>query len=173
MRRLARLWRRCERGAAAIEFALVAPILIFFHLGAVEVVQAWEAHRRVAHVAAALADLTAQEQTVSPADLSDILTAGTLLITPFSTTQLGERISSFTADSTGTVKLDWSVTQNWTAVAGPAVPTGYLAANESVIVADVTYSFKPLFGLAMPSALTMQKHAYLRPRLSTSVTKTP
>lgn len=172
MRRLARIWARCERGAAAIEFALMAPLLIFFHLGSVEVIQSWEAHRRVAHVAAALADLTTQKVTVSQADMTDILAAGALLITPFSTNQLGERVSSFTADGNGVVKLDWSQSQNWTASGGPTAPAGYLAANESVVVADVTYSFKALFGIALPTAFTMQKHAYLRPRLSSSVAKT-
>lgn len=172
MRRLGKIWARCERGAAAIEFAMIAPLLIFFHLGAVEVIQSWEAHRRVAHVAAALADLTTQKVSVSASDMTDILAAGALLITPFSTNQLGERITSFTADGNGVVKQDWSVTQNWTLSGGPTVPTGYLAANESVVVADVTYSFKAMFGLVLPSAMTMQKHAYVRPRLSTSVVKT-
>lgn len=172
MRGLARFWGRCERGAAAIEFALVAPLLIFFHFGAVEVIQSWEAHRRMAHVAAALADLTAQNRSVSAADLTDIMSAGALLITPFSTNQLGERISSFTADANGVVTQDWSVTQNWSAGGTPSAPTGYLQAGESVIVADVTYSFTAMFGLLLPHSLTMEKHAYLRPRLSLQVTKT-
>jgi Flp pilus assembly protein TadG len=161
----------CERGAAAMEFGLIAPILIVFHLGAVEVVQAYEADRRVGHVAAAVADLTAQNRTVTTAGLDDIMLAGSLLMAPFPSSQLGERITSFTANATGTVQQDWSVTKNWTASGAPAVPTGYLAANESVIVVDVTYAHSALFGLVLTKALTMQSHAYLRPRLSTSVVK--
>lgn len=170
MIRLAKLWRRCERGAAAIEFAVAAPLLIVFHLGTVEVVQALEAHRRIAHVAGVLADLTAQEQSVSTGDLNDILAAGALLVTPFSTSQLGERITSFTADANGTVKKDWSVSQNWSVAGDPSLPAGYLLANESVIVADASYSFTSLFGIVLPKSITMQKHAYLRPRISTQVT---
>jgi Flp pilus assembly protein TadG len=172
MRKLAKLWRRCERGAAAIEFALSAPLLIVFHLGMVEVVQALEAGRRIGHIAEALGDLTAQQQAVSSADITDIMAAGSLLLTPFSANQLGERISSFTADANGVVKQDWSVSQNWTLSDAPSVPTGYLAANESVIVADSSYSFTSMFGLVLPQSLTIQKHAYLRPRISTQVTKT-
>lgn len=155
-----------------MEFAMIAPFLVLFHFGAVEMVQSWEAHRRVAHVAAALADLTAQNRTVTAADMTDILQAGGLLMSPFSATQLGERITSFYVDSSGTVKQDWSVTRNWTLSGGPSVPAGYLQSGESVIVADVSFSYRPLFGLVLPRALTMQKHAYLRPRLSTQVTKT-
>jgi Flp pilus assembly protein TadG len=172
MRRLARGWRRCERGAAAVEFALIAPVLVLFHLGAVEMVQAWEAKRRVAHVAAALADLTAQNRSVSPADLTDIMKAGALLMSPFPASRLGERISSFYLDTNGTVQKDWSVqSDTWTASGDPSVPKDYLQAGESVIVADVTFSYKPMFGLVLPAS-TMQKHAYLRPRLSTMVIKT-
>lgn len=169
MKPLLRAFARCRRGAAAIEFALVAPILIVLHLGTVETVNAWEAHRRVEHIASALADLTAQNRTVTATDMADILAAGNLLISPYPTGQLGERIASVTASSTGAVKVDWTFTQNWTAGGTASVPNGYLQAGESVIVADVTYNHQTMFGLVLPKTMAMQNHAYLRPRLSTQV----
>lgn len=171
MIRVLRLFRRCERGAAAIEFGLMAPLLIVFHLGAVEFVQAWEAHRRVTHVAAALADLTAQKRTVTQAELDDILKAGGLLMSPFPVDRLGVRVSSFVADDSGTGKKVWSTSRNWAAGGEPSVPKGYLAAGESVIVADATFKHKAMFGLVLSPLLTMKKHAYLRPRLSNEVAK--
>ncbi|CAN7382978.1 pilus assembly protein [Phenylobacterium sp. LjRoot219] len=160
---------RCERGAAALEFGLIAPILILFHFGSVEFVQAWEAHRRVTHVAAALADLTAQKRAVTQAEVDDILKAGGLMIAPFPADRLSVRISSFSTDSSGKVTQDWTRSRNWTAAGQATVPKGYLAASESVIVANVAYEHKAMFGLAMSPSVKMGKDAYLRPRLSNQV----
>ncbi|MDB5445089.1 MAG: hypothetical protein JWQ97_406 [Phenylobacterium sp.] len=171
VRRLVQILRRNQGGAAAIEFALVAPIMIVFHLGSVELVQGWEAHRRVAHIAAALADLTAQNRSVSDANLTDILQAGAVLVTPFADSNLSERVSSLSANAGGSVSVDWTASRNWTAAGAPSVPAGYLQANESVIVADVSYRHQALFGLVLPVTMTIQKHAYLRPRLSNQVAK--
>jgi Flp pilus assembly protein TadG len=171
MRRLLRRFGGCQRGAAALEFALVAPMLILLHLGTVETIDTWEAYRRVAHIAAALADLTAQNRSVAQPDLDDIMKAGDVMILPYPSGMLGERISSLSADSSGAVTTDWSVQRAWTQGGAASVPAGYLQPGESVIVADVTFKTQALFGLVMPKSLTMQSHAYVRPRLSNQVLK--
>jgi hypothetical protein len=51
------------------------------------------------------------------------------------------------------------------------VPSGYLSANESVIVTDVVYDYRPTFGLFMPETIRFTRHAYVRPRLSVKVEK--
>ena len=116
-------------------------------------------------------DLTAQNQSVTSAQMTDILLAGSLLISPYPAANLGERIASVTADSSGVVKPDWSVTSNWTTGGTASVPAGYLQPGESVIVADVTFKNQALFGLVLPKVFTIQAHAYLRPRLSSQVLK--
>jgi Flp pilus assembly protein TadG len=171
VRQLIRRWRGNQEGVAAIEFALIAPILIIFHLGSVELVDAWEANRRAAHIAAALADIVAQNRTVSDADLTDILQAGPLLMQPYPAANLGERVASVSANSWGNITVDWTATRNWTQGGQASVPNSYLAAGESVIVADVTYTHTAIFALVLPQTFTIQKHAYLRPRLSTQVAK--
>jgi Flp pilus assembly protein TadG len=168
---LLKLARRCEQGAVAVEFALMMPFLFLLHFGAVEMIQAWGAHRRAAHVAAALADLTAQSRSVTTANLDDIMAAGAVMLAPYPADTLGERIASLTMGADGKVSNDWTVTKNWTAGGSPSAPAGYLQPGESVIVAHVTYEHKALFGLVLPGVTKMEKVAYLRPRLSNQVTK--
>jgi Flp pilus assembly protein TadG len=141
------------------------------HLGAVELVQGWEANRRASHVAAAVADLVAQNRTVTDADLADILRAGQVLMQPFTANNLGQRVASVSASSSGAVSVNWTATSNWNQGGVASVPAGYLAANESVIVTDIVYTQPALFGIALPSSVVIQKHAYVRPRLSSQVQK--
>lgn len=171
MKRLVRRLRRDERGLAAIEFAFAAPIMVLLHLGTVECVQALEAYRRVSHIAAAIADITAQNNAVTEAQMQDIMAAGSTLISPFASANLGERVSSVTASSSGTPQVDWSSTLNYTANDTPTVPAGTLQAGQSVIVADVTYTAPSMFALVLPKTIVFHKHAYLTPRISTQVTK--
>ncbi|THD77582.1 MAG: pilus assembly protein [Phenylobacterium sp.] len=166
-----RNFARDQRGAAAVEFALMLPILVVLQIGSVELVKAFEAQRRIAHVAAAMADVVSQGQTVSTAQLTDAMAAGQILVDPLPTNNLGLRISSMTANAQGVVSMDWTTSQNWTQAGQPSVPTGYLAAGESAIVADVSYAYTSSTKYVLPNTITFVRHAYIRPRLSNQVAK--
>jgi Flp pilus assembly protein TadG len=160
-----------QKGASAIEFALVFPLLFLLHVAAAEALQAYVAQRNVAHIAAAMADITARNRTVSTADLADIQAVSIAMMHPFPTGKLQQRVSSITADGNGTAATDWTSKKNYTKTEAPSVPGGYLRANESVIVTDVIYDYEPTFGFFMPDTIRMTKHAYVRPRLSAKVEK--
>lgn len=168
--RLARL-ARAQSGAALAEFALVAPFMMLILFGSIEALQAIETQRRVAHISSAIADLVAQNRIVTDSDLADVFQAGGLLMDPLPATTLGQRVTSFTADSGGTVKADWTADAP-TPYAGTeslTLPNGYLKANQSVVVADVSYTYQPALKWLLPSTLLFQKRVYLHPRLTTQV----
>jgi Flp pilus assembly protein TadG len=160
-----------ERGVAAVEFALLAPFLMLLYFGLVEFMQAYQAQKRVSHVAMSIADVVAQERTTTDARLTDTLQAGVVLMTPFPQTDLRERVSSLTANSAGVVAVDWTVDRNWTGGSAPTVPAGFLNPGESAIVADVAYTYQPTYTLAMTAPITMTRHANVRPRLTEQVQK--
>ena len=95
------------------------------------------------------------------------------MIHPFPNAGIQQRVSSLSANSSGTVSTDWTVKKAYAATTGPSVPTGYLSANESVIVTDASYDYQPSFGLFLPDTIRFTRHAYVRPRLSVRVDKAP
>jgi Flp pilus assembly protein TadG len=160
-----------RQGAAAVEFALIFPILFVLNIGSVEALQVYQVQRNVAHVAATLADVTAQSRTVTEAELQDILGAGLTIMHPFPTTSLQQRLTSFTASASGSVSQDWTSKRNFVSSVAASVPSGYLGASESVVVADVIYDYRPTFRMFLPETLRLTRHAYARPRLTQKVEK--
>src|SRR3954465_13055128 len=94
-----------DRGVAAIEFALIAPVAILLYAGFAELTMAMMAERRAAHAASVVADLVAQEQNVTAADMTAIFNIGNAIMTPFATTPLKLRVTSVVADVNGVPKV--------------------------------------------------------------------
>jgi Flp pilus assembly protein TadG len=172
-----------RRGVSAIEFTLIAPILILAYVGAVELGTALTIDRRVSTVASTAADLVAQEKTTSNADLQDVVAAATTILapylaSPYSPTQLKIALTSVVADQNNAGKVDWSYASNGATARAKnssyPTPTGLTQANGSVIVAEVTYDFKPLVNIKAftPGSFKMTRTFYARPRKSVKVTKT-
>lgn len=157
-----------DRGISAVEFALLAPVLIAFYLGLSEFCQGYMAQKRMGHVAAAVADLVAQEDTVTRANLDDIFKLGGLIMKPFSTATLKQRISSVTRTGTK-VKVDWSRGDGLTALTTGSeitVPTDLLADGQSVIISEATYDYDSPADYLMPNITKFSHTYYLRPRVS-------
>ena len=170
------VWRD-KRGVSAIEFALLAPIILLMYVGTVEIGNLLTVERRVETVASTAADLTAQVKQVSNSDLSDISDASKSILAPYDTTPLKIVLSSVVADQSNNGKVAWSYSKNGSPRAvgsAYALPPGTTVANSSVIVAEVTYAFKPLLDLKKvfsPGALNLQRTFYARPRRSLTVAK--
>jgi Flp pilus assembly protein TadG len=171
-----------RRGVSAVEFALIAPVLIGFYVGAIEIGDALTIHRRTSAVASVAADLTAQVKTVANADLADITAAATSILYPYVPPNFPAPkivLTSVVADANNTTKVCWSYATNGGSARGTnsvvSLPPGLTQANSSVIMAEVTYAYTPLLnltGYANPGAFTMSRTFYARPRKSLTVTKT-
>ncbi len=172
MARLARIVRlarftRDQRGVSAVEFALIAPILIAMYLGAAQLSMALSADRKVSNAALVVADLTAQRDTVNNAEIADYFAAGRAMAAPLNTAGLALRVSSVRMSDDGQVFLAWSQADGMPAAsAAPALPAGLLVPGGSVIVVDAQMPFTTAFGDLFGSPVTLRDSALLRPRRS-------
>lgn len=116
-----------ERAIAAVEFALILPLVLMLYLGLVELALGLRASQKLDLVAHTLSDLTAQQLTggtnsgqagMTEATIQSIFSAATTLMAPLPTTSLKMTISEVTiaADATQTsgykASVNWSIVSN-------------------------------------------------------------
>lgn len=190
---LLRRWRGDHSGLAAVEFALVLPVMLIAYFGCLEVTQGFQASRKVSILSRSLSDLTSQASaTIGSAEMTNIFDASRAVLAPFdaSTSQLTVSGVVFSTVS-GAVKAytDWSVTRNGTlrpcgeltqvangaAPSPTTIPSGLVQAGTTVIVADVKYLYMPLLGGSFrqigsgASSIPLNSTTYMRPRSVTRV----
>lgn len=164
-------------GVAAIEFAMVVPLMVIMFLGAVELSEALSIDRRVTAIAGATADLVAQGETTSSAELDDIMEIADALLPPNINKELLEiKLYSAVADDDGDVTVDWSYGNKVTEPYAPDTPVTDIPDDlvdplTSVIIAEVKFSYTPPIAHFISGTIDLQERAYLRPRRSMMVTK--
>lgn len=161
------------RGVAALEFALLAPVLILIYFGVVELTQGAMAEQRVAHTASVIGDLAAQSNSLTQAEVNDILSVGDTIMAPYPTQTLEVRVSSLTANAQGAVTVAWSEGAGMTPLSKGStvsgVPSDVISANGSVIMSQAQYTYTSAFQSVMPKPVVFNETYYLSPRDSTSV----
>lgn len=74
---------RCQRGLAALEFALLLPLLLLLFLGTAEMARFMILQQKLDKIAYAMADFVTQGDTVSRADLNRFTAAIPQIMSPF------------------------------------------------------------------------------------------
>lgn len=170
-------FRKDAGGVAAIEFAMIVPLMLMMFVGAVEFSQAITVDRRVSQVASATADLVARSKELSTSDMTGITQVVEQLVKPYDHTLLKMSIMNVAAsptDATDT-KICWSYAHNGGTGAynknDPyTLPTGVVEAGDSVVVTEVEYAYEPLiFNHFITSTKNLEEKFYLKPRLSSYV----
>ena len=156
-----------RRGVSAVEFALLAPLMISLYLGSVEVSDGVIADRKVTLTAAALANLTAQVATVSTSDMSNILDASAAIIAPYSAGNLKMTVTCVNIDANKKATVKWSVTRNGATHTGAiTIPAALAVANSQLIFAEASYAYTPTIGYMITGTLTLADQMYMSPRIS-------
>ncbi len=171
-----------RRGVAAVEFALILPLLLIVMIGTAETTSALNYKRKISQVAFSVADLVSQSSSLSSGDMSDIMTAARAIMQPFPADGLNVVIASVSFDSRGKATVDWSVNQSggtpWSKGSAPPVtfPAGTARAGTSVVIGRANSTYTPLFASMAQSifpraaSIFMEDTYFLLPRLSDKVT---
>lgn len=172
MMRFFNRFRRSDRGVAAIEFALIIPVMLFTFFGISEIANYILAARKVANVASSAADLIAQDTVVDDGEMADIMGALDVVLRPFDPQEAQIRITSVVADSDGDTTVAWSDARNTGAYAEGSpvdVPDDIVPDNQGIIMTEVSFTYRTLFGMYLNDGMTVSDTFYLKPRRSTTV----
>lgn len=144
-----------QRGIAAVEFGYIAPILLLLLMGTFEVSRAISIDRRINAVSANASEVIARMETLDNDDLQKIVQAMQHIMEPYNDDSLVVRLIGVKASSTSATdtRVEWSYqyasgsTSTPLAQCSPyALEAGLVGRNGSVIVAEVGYTYQPVFG---------------------------
>ncbi len=157
---------RAKDGISAVEFALIAPLMLLIYFGCIELSLMMVLDRKVTSSTATLGDLTARASQISNADLDEIFQATRMIFEPNDITVARMRISSIYDDS-GTVKVAWSEGCSLAAYSVDTiitVPANIVPAGGTAIMAEIEYDYNSSLGYFFTTTKTLSDKFYLRPR---------
>jgi Flp pilus assembly protein TadG len=172
--------RRDDSGVAAIEFAMIVPLLLLMLFGITDVANYFAVDRKTSQVAQMVSDLTSRYTAVQESDVTNFFAIAGAMVTPYDKNQLKATIHQVYLDpNTKTAKVVWSrgsapLSKN----ALYSVPAGLVGkdasgnwlANQYLIVGDVKYTYVPTIGWVLPKAgVTASEIAFTKPRQMTCV----
>ncbi len=178
-----KIFATCSKGMAAVEFAMIAPIMLTLFIGVTELAQAITAERRMSQVMSTTADIVARQNSVTTDNLASYMSMVEPIMAPYSNDGLRMTIASVYAPAAAptTNLVCWSYLHNSGAVAITdgqastiAIPADLLTSGgSSVIAVEVSYSYTPLIVFVKTFLSSSQYRArfYLKPRLTSIIQK--
>jgi Flp pilus assembly protein TadG len=172
------VWRRDQSGGAASEFSVILPIALVLFTGAVTYGNAIYIDRKVTLTTRTITDLVTQYTSISKSDLQTLLGASSSIMAPYSSANLGVRVSEVSTDASGKATIIWTTPLN---ANGPVrnqgdvvtLPTSISTPNATYIWGEVQYAYTPSIGYQVTGSIILHDQTYMSPRLSTTIAETP
>lgn len=166
---------RDTRGVAAVEFALILPLMLLLYIGSVEASLLYTTDRGVATIASTVADLVARSKTtVAKSNIDDYFLAASNVLQPGETATLTQIVTLIAIDEDGAATVEWSVSspEGFARDAGDEFPLAadseisQMAQNSSgfLVVGEATYPYVPMTGLGIRNTVNLRHVEYFLPR---------
>lgn len=179
---LARIHRRfvaSTRGVAAIEFAMVLPVLVLMFLASVDAGNAIAIYMKVRAATYTLGAITNQYSSIQTTDMTAITGATAAVLAPYSATPTIVVLTQIKATSASAATVSWSYspTSGHALAQGSSVTLPSNFAKNScnstypcyLIYAQVSYTFTPTFGYFTTGNINLSDSLYVTPRSSTCI----
>ncbi|MBL8905368.1 MAG: pilus assembly protein [Rhizobiales bacterium] len=167
-----RRFARAEQGIAAIEMALIFPVMLLLYFGLVDITNLLSANRRVTLAASTLGDLvTQQSETIKKADLNGIYAALAPIMDPFPSNNVKIQIFGYKKSGSSAV-LSWSNSKNGSCGSAPSTAglANLMTDGNDLVISRVCVDYPPITGRVIGSdPVTLQDEVILRPRQSNSL----
>lgn len=167
---------RDTKAVAAVEFALILPILLLTYIGTAEVSRLIIMDRRLAVVAGAVGDLVARADGSLPSTvLDDYFEAAEFTMAPYPAGTLKQVVTSVYVNNAGKAKVRWSRGFNggvkYAKNSIYALPPEM--ANQSkkkyLIIGEATTQWVPIVDFIFQSGFTLEKTYFYRPRFDAEI----
>ncbi|MBB3352189.1 MULTISPECIES: TadE/TadG family type IV pilus assembly protein [unclassified Rhizobium] len=175
----ARRLARERKGAGAIEFAILFPVLIMLYIGAFEITIGLSVSKRATRAAGAIADLVTQQQSVTKSALAQMPSVATGMFVPYNTTSLTLKITGISIDASANAKVLWSWAQDGTTpyaknVTVSDVPADMKTANSFLVRTELSipyrmFLFAPNFMPDGMRTITISRSFFYRQRQGDSI----
>jgi Flp pilus assembly protein TadG len=160
-----------KRGVAALEFAIIAPLLMVpLLLGSVDLIDVMGANKRAQNAAASMADIIARDTEVSDAEINGLWDALEILMYPNDQADMEMRITSVSIVNGTTAQVVWSeghggmsARQTGSNVTG--LDSRMMVPGTSIIMAETVYKHNAPLGFLFQNQISMTHNAYRRSRL--------
>lgn len=164
-----------RRGASAVEFSLLLPVLVTLYLGGIGLSQVISIDRKVTALARALGDLVAKSDAVNTVELASYGGLSPVVLAPAPAKGAVMTTVAVWTDENLNSTVDWSYRSfgEGAAVgsdplpskgAAYSLPNGLASKSSQTIVTIVDYPYAPGFGAGLTGTIEMNETLYLKPR---------
>ncbi len=164
---------RNQSGVAAVEFALLVPLLLLIYFGSVQLTQGVMVNRKTTLAAATVANIVSQYTTISASSqLPDILSATTQIFAPYSASASSVVVSCLAVDASGKATVTWSRALNTSQRSTGqtvSIPSGFAVPNTTVVFSEANYAYNAFFDFLHMGPINMYAPIYMSPRASTTI----